>query len=114
VGVRDDDQLLALVTRGDAVALAEFYDRHAGWLLLRLSRRCGDAGLVEEIVQDTFMSVWRSAGPTGLPAEALGQPGGCGPWHLVGSSMGCGERTVRLSPRTQRLAGSLTVRSRCF
>lgn len=59
--MRDDDQLLALVARGDAVALAEFYDRHAGWLLLRLSRRCGDAGLVEEIVQDTFMSVWRSA-----------------------------------------------------
>ncbi len=59
--VRDDDELLVLVARGDAVALAEFYDRHAGWLLLRLSRRSGDPGLVEEIVQDTFMSVWRSA-----------------------------------------------------
>ncbi len=75
MSVRDDEELLALVARGDQVALAELYDRHAGWLLLRLSRRCGDPGLVEETVQDTFMSVWRSAGSyrsTGGGAEAGG------------------------------------------
>jgi RNA polymerase sigma-70 factor (ECF subfamily) len=30
--------------------------------MLRLSRRCADPGLVEEVVQDTFVAVWRGAG----------------------------------------------------
>ncbi len=56
-----DDELLALIACGDHAALGELYDRHAGWLLLRLGRRCADQGLVEEVLQDTFVSVWRSA-----------------------------------------------------
>ncbi len=58
----EDDQLLALVARGDAAAFDELYGRHAGWLLLRLRRRCSDPGLAEEVLQDTFVSVWRGAG----------------------------------------------------
>lgn len=30
-------------------------------MLIRLSRRCADAGLVEEVLQDTFVGVWRNA-----------------------------------------------------
>jgi len=41
--------------------LAELYARHGSWLLLRLSRRCSDAGLVDEVIQDTFLAVWRGA-----------------------------------------------------
>ena len=56
-----DDTLLAAVATGDREALAELYRRHAPWLVLRLSRRCADPGIVEEVVQDTFVAVWRGA-----------------------------------------------------
>ncbi|WP_211481096.1 RNA polymerase sigma factor [Actinopolyspora xinjiangensis] len=49
------------VARGEARALAELYDRHAPWLFLRLKRRCSDQGIIEEVAQDTFLSVWRDA-----------------------------------------------------
>jgi RNA polymerase sigma-70 factor (ECF subfamily) len=55
------DELLRRVAGGDATALADLYDQHAGWLLLRLQRRCADPGLAEEVLQDVFVSVWRSA-----------------------------------------------------
>ncbi|MFJ8585125.1 RNA polymerase sigma factor [Streptomyces sp. NPDC093595] len=62
-GDRDDDSaLLRAVARGDAEALAELYDRHAGWLHARLTRRCADPETVREVLQDTFVTVWRSAG----------------------------------------------------
>jgi RNA polymerase sigma-70 factor (ECF subfamily) len=57
----DDDTLITAVANGDREALAELYRRHAPWLLLRLSRRCADPGTVEEVVQDTFVAVWRGA-----------------------------------------------------
>ncbi len=46
---------------GDRAALATLYDRHAPWLTLRLARRCADPGIVDEVVQDTFVAVWRGA-----------------------------------------------------
>ena len=59
---RDDESLVAAVADGDRTALRTLYDRHAPWLLLRLSRRCRDPGLVDEVIQDTFMAVWRRPG----------------------------------------------------
>jgi RNA polymerase sigma-70 factor (ECF subfamily) len=61
VRAEGDDTLLAAVVTGDRDALAELYRRHAPWLMLRLSRRCADPGIVEEVVQDTFVAVWRGA-----------------------------------------------------
>ena len=46
---------------GDREALDALMQRHAGWLVLRLAQRCDDAGLVDEVVQDTFVRVWRKA-----------------------------------------------------
>ncbi|MFE2930401.1 MULTISPECIES: RNA polymerase sigma factor [unclassified Streptomyces] len=57
----DDDALLRAVAQGDTEALATLYDRHAGWLLARLNRRCADTETVREVLQDTFVTVWRSA-----------------------------------------------------
>ncbi|QDY78990.1 RNA polymerase sigma factor [Streptomyces qinzhouensis] len=57
----DDAALLRAVARGDADALAALYDRHAGWLHARLTRRCPDPETVREVLQDTFVTVWRSA-----------------------------------------------------
>nr|WP_307847203.1 RNA polymerase sigma factor [Streptomyces sp. F63] len=56
-----DAELLRAVSAGDAQALAELYDRHAGWLHTRLARRCADPETVREVLQDTFVTVWRSA-----------------------------------------------------
>ena len=59
---RSDVDVLAAVAQGDRQALRVLHDRHAPWLALRLARRCADAGVVDETLQDTFMAVWRSAG----------------------------------------------------
>lgn len=56
-----DAALLRAVAGGDSAAMAALYDRHAGWLHARLSRRCADAEVVREVLQDTFVTVWRSA-----------------------------------------------------
>lgn len=56
---RRDEALLAAIAEGDRGALRILYDRHSPWLLLRLSRRCSDPGLVDEVLQDTFVAVWR-------------------------------------------------------
>jgi RNA polymerase sigma factor (sigma-70 family) len=56
-----DAALLRAVAAGDSAAMAELYDRHAGWLHARLTRRCADAEVVREVLQDTFVTVWRSA-----------------------------------------------------
>jgi RNA polymerase sigma-70 factor (ECF subfamily) len=58
----DERELLAAIADRDREALRELYDRHAPWLAARLSRRCADPGLVDEVVQDTFVAVWKGAG----------------------------------------------------
>jgi RNA polymerase sigma-70 factor, ECF subfamily len=58
---RSDEELLHAVADQDASALRALYERHAPWVLVRLARRCADAGLVEEVLQDTFVGVWRNA-----------------------------------------------------
>ncbi len=56
-----DAVLLEATAEGDRKALAQLYLRHAPWLILRLRRRCPDDGIVDEVVQDTFVAVWRNA-----------------------------------------------------
>jgi RNA polymerase sigma-70 factor (ECF subfamily) len=56
-----DEDLLASIGQGDAGALRTLYERHAPWLIVRLTRRCADPAVVEEVVQDTFLAVWRGA-----------------------------------------------------
>lgn len=60
-GGRDDAALLAAAADGDVGALRELYDRHAPWLTARLMRRCNDREIVVDVVQDTFVTVWRDA-----------------------------------------------------
>lgn len=42
-------------------ALKILHQRHAPWLRVRLARRCADADLVDDAIQDTFVAVWRDA-----------------------------------------------------
>jgi RNA polymerase sigma-70 factor, ECF subfamily len=57
----DEGGLLRAVARGDQPAFEELYRRTSGWLLLRLQRRCSDADLVTEVLQDTYVTIWRAA-----------------------------------------------------
>jgi RNA polymerase sigma-70 factor, ECF subfamily len=58
----DDAALLRAMARGDEGALGTLYDRHAGWLTVRLTRRCASPDVVDHAVQDTFLALWRQAG----------------------------------------------------
>jgi RNA polymerase sigma-70 factor, ECF subfamily len=68
---QSDTDLLARVAEGDTDALEILYHRHVAWLDVRLTRRCADPALVDEVLQDTFVAVWRNASgfrATGEPA----------------------------------------------
>ncbi len=60
----DDVALLAGVATGDARALRHLYERHAGWLAGRLRQKM-PAHAVEDVLQETFLAVWRGAGRYG-------------------------------------------------
>lgn len=57
----DDEVLIAAVAAGDHVALKTLFERHAPWLARRLGRVLPIDG-VEDVLQETFIAVWRSAG----------------------------------------------------
>jgi RNA polymerase sigma-70 factor, ECF subfamily len=69
----DDDELIAAVAGGDDAGLRELFSRHAPWLAARL---CGvlPAADVEDVLQETFLAVWRGAG--GYRAGGSGSAGG--------------------------------------
>ncbi len=54
--------LLHRCAAGDQAAFDELYRLTAPWLLTRLRRRCADDQLVAEVLQDTYLAVWRAAG----------------------------------------------------
>jgi RNA polymerase sigma-70 factor, ECF subfamily len=56
-----DEELMALVHDGDARAFEVIFDRHAGPAFSLAYRMCGRRALAEEIVQEAFISLWRSA-----------------------------------------------------
>jgi RNA polymerase sigma-70 factor (ECF subfamily) len=73
----DDDELIAAVANGDDSALRELFWRHAPWLATRL-RSVLPASEVEDVMQETFLAVWRGAGryrPTG-PVSTADSAGG--------------------------------------
>ena len=58
---RTDAELLTAVADGDTGALRVLYERHAPWVAVRLTRRCNDADAVADVLQDTFVAVWKGA-----------------------------------------------------
>jgi RNA polymerase sigma-70 factor, ECF subfamily len=60
-GVVDDDRLIGRVAGGDDAALRELLVRHGPWLAVRL-RVVMPAADVEDVLQETFLAVWRGAG----------------------------------------------------
>ncbi|MFD5086175.1 RNA polymerase sigma factor [Kitasatospora sp. NPDC058201] len=58
----DEEHLLRRVARGDRAAFEELYRRTSPWLAVRLNRRCTDQQIVAEVMQETYLAVWRAAG----------------------------------------------------
>jgi RNA polymerase sigma-70 factor (ECF subfamily) len=65
----NDDELIAALAAGDDTALRELFTRHAPWLAARL-RSALPPPDVEDVLQETFLAVWKGAGgyrPQGTP-----------------------------------------------
>lgn len=60
--MRDEEELVRLVARGDRAAFEQLYRRTSPWLAVRLRRRCSDDQIVAEVLQETYLAVWRAAG----------------------------------------------------
>jgi RNA polymerase sigma-70 factor, ECF subfamily len=65
----DNDELIAAVAGGDDAALRELFARQAPWLAGRL-RAVLPAADVEDVLQETFLAVWRGA--AGYRSEGAG------------------------------------------
>jgi RNA polymerase sigma-70 factor (ECF subfamily) len=57
----DEERLVRLVAGGDRAAFDELYRRTSPWLAVRLRRRCRDDDLVAEVLQETYLAIWRAA-----------------------------------------------------
>lgn len=74
VTAASDAQLLGQVQGGDRAAFAEIMRRQGPALLAMSDRLLGHSGEAEEVIQDAFLRLWRSA-------EALQDiSNGAGPW----------------------------------
>jgi RNA polymerase sigma-70 factor, ECF subfamily len=67
----DDDELIAAIAGGDDAALRELFARHAPWLAARL-RALLPPGEVEDVLQESFLAIWRGA----RGYRPQGSPGG--------------------------------------
>src|SRR6059058_2834045 len=56
-----DEDLMSLVQRGDARAFEAIYDRHGSAAFSLAYRIAGNRNAAEDIVQEAFLSVWRSS-----------------------------------------------------
>jgi RNA polymerase sigma-70 factor (ECF subfamily) len=56
----DDDELIARIAGDDDMALRELFTRHAPWLAARL-RTVLLPSDVEDVLQETFLGVWKAA-----------------------------------------------------
>jgi RNA polymerase sigma-70 factor (ECF subfamily) len=55
-----DEDLMQLVRRGEAAAFEVVYERHANAAFSLAYRMCGSRAAAEDVVQEAFLSLWRS------------------------------------------------------
>ena len=60
LGVLADEELMQLVYTGQPAAFEAIYDRHADAAFSLAYRMCGQRALAEDVVQEAFLSLWRS------------------------------------------------------
>jgi RNA polymerase sigma-70 factor, ECF subfamily len=56
-----DEELMELVQQGEVRAFEVIFDRHASVAFSLAYRMCGRSAMAEDIVQEAFLSLWRSS-----------------------------------------------------
>ncbi|HEY0583449.1 MAG TPA: sigma-70 family RNA polymerase sigma factor [Chloroflexota bacterium] len=74
--VEDEAALVTCVADGDALALEQLYERHSRGVYSLAMRLLGDSPAAEEVVQETFLKLWRQ------PAAYQPTRGRLFPWLL--------------------------------
>jgi RNA polymerase sigma-70 factor (ECF subfamily) len=89
-----DSALVERAARGDVTAFAALYDRHAGRVLALITRVLGARSDAEDVLHDTFVEAWLSAGQyDSARGSALG-------WLLIRAR----SRALDHKARTRRLS----------
>ncbi len=57
-----DEDLMSLVRENDARAFEIVYERHADAAFSLAYRMCGKRAIAEDVIQEAFLSLWRSGG----------------------------------------------------
>lgn len=57
-----DGQLMGQIADGDELAFDELYRRHGRHALIQARKLCSSRELAEDVAQETFLSLWRTAG----------------------------------------------------
>ncbi|MEU4652352.1 RNA polymerase sigma factor [Streptomyces sp. NPDC023723] len=92
-GTRSDGELLrAVAGEGDRRAFEELYRRYAPWLTARLRGRCADPGVVDDVVQETFLAVWRGSARYRADGDVAGWLWRIGSRRLIDVLRGDGAR----------------------
>lgn len=60
IGALADEDLIELARSGEPRALGVIFDRHGGPAFSLAYRMCGRRGMAEDIVQEAFLSLWRT------------------------------------------------------
>ncbi|MCT9106193.1 RNA polymerase sigma factor [Streptomyces mirabilis] len=90
---RSDGELLrAIAADTDRRAFEELYRRYAPWLTARLRGRCADAGVVDDVVQETFLAIWRGTAHYREEGDAAGWLWRIGSRRLIDTLRGDGAR----------------------
>ncbi|MAO08600.1 MAG: RNA polymerase subunit sigma-24 [Alteromonas sp.] len=55
-------QLMLQVQKGNKLALGELYDRYSGALYAVIIKICRDEGLAQDVLQESFLKIWKKAG----------------------------------------------------
>ena len=93
-----DTQLLAQMCLRDESALRALYERHAGWMSVRLLRRCADREVVSDTLQDTFVAAWNGAGRFRGDGEVASWLWGIAVHRLISRVRARGPQGARLGP----------------
>lgn len=75
--IENEEELLRRLKRGEAGALAELYDAYSTIVYRLVFRIVQDRGVAEELVQETFLKLWRRASLLDEGARSLG------PWIVT-------------------------------
>ncbi|GAA5046190.1 RNA polymerase sigma factor [Streptomyces similanensis] len=92
-GTRSDGELLrCIAAERDRRAFEELYRRYAPWLAARLRGRCADPAMVDDVVQETFLALWRGKAVYREDGDVAGWLWRIGARRLVDALRGDGAR----------------------